>query len=73
MTVRDALNSAMDDEMERDRDVFIMGEEVALYQGGKTKPLGLFVGQVMKRSEGRANPQQVSATVKALLELPPPP
>ena len=48
-------------------------DKVALYRGGKTKLLGLFVGQVMKRSEGRANPQQVSATVKALLEPPPPP
>ena len=28
MTVRDALNSAMDEEMARDPDVFILGEEV---------------------------------------------
>jgi pyruvate dehydrogenase E1 component beta subunit len=28
MTVRDALNSALDEEMERDKDVFILGEEV---------------------------------------------
>ncbi len=33
MTVRDALNSAMAEEMRRDEDVFIMGEEVAEYQG----------------------------------------
>ena len=46
-------------------------DKVALYRAGKTKLLGMFVGQVMKRSEGRANPQQVSATVKALLEPPP--
>ena len=30
MTVRDALNSAMDEEMEKDKDVFILGEEVRL-------------------------------------------
>ena len=30
MTVRDALNSAMDEEMEKDKDVFILGEEVWL-------------------------------------------
>ncbi len=30
MTVRDALNSAMDEEMEKDGDVFILGEEVRL-------------------------------------------
>ncbi len=29
MTVRDALNSAMDEEMEKDKDVFILGEEVS--------------------------------------------
>ena len=28
MTVRDALNSAMDEEMARDETVFVMGEEV---------------------------------------------
>ena len=33
MTVRDALNSAMTEEMERDEKVFIMGEEVGDYQG----------------------------------------
>ena len=33
MTVREALNSAMAEEMRRDEDVFIMGEEVAEYQG----------------------------------------
>lgn len=33
MTVRDALNSAMDEELARDEKVFLMGEEVALYDG----------------------------------------
>lgn len=33
MTVRDALNSAIDEEMERDDKVFILGEEVAQYDG----------------------------------------
>eukprot|EP00898_Chlorokybus_atmophyticus_P005859 jgi/Chlat1/6274/Chrsp44S05866 len=33
ITVRDALNSALKEEMERDEKVFIMGEEVANYQG----------------------------------------
>lgn len=31
MTVRDALNSAMCDEMYRDPQVFLMGEEVGNY------------------------------------------
>lgn len=33
MTVREALNSAMDDELARDKKVFIIGEEVARYNG----------------------------------------
>jgi pyruvate dehydrogenase E1 component beta subunit len=33
MTVRDALNTAMEEEMLRDEKVFIMGEEVAQYNG----------------------------------------
>ena len=33
MAVRDALNSAIDEEMERDNAVFMLGEEVGLYQG----------------------------------------
>ena len=41
MTVRDALNSALDDEMERDDKVFIMGEEVAEYQGAYKITRGL--------------------------------
>jgi pyruvate/2-oxoglutarate/acetoin dehydrogenase E1 component len=33
MTVRDALNVAMEEEMMRDETVFVMGEEVARYNG----------------------------------------
>ena len=33
MTVRDALNAAMEEEMIRDESVFILGEEVARYNG----------------------------------------
>ncbi|VDL91922.1 unnamed protein product [Schistocephalus solidus] len=33
MTVRDALNSALKEELERDKSVFILGEEVAQYDG----------------------------------------
>lgn len=33
MTVRDALNQAMEEEMLRDENVFVMGEEVAKYNG----------------------------------------
>jgi len=33
VTVRDALNMAMDEEMNRDERVFLIGEEVAEYDG----------------------------------------
>ena len=33
MTVREALNTAMEEEMLRDENVFVMGEEVARYNG----------------------------------------
>ena len=33
MTVREALNTAMEEEMLRDETVFILGEEVARYNG----------------------------------------
>ncbi len=41
MTVRDALRDAMAEEMRRDEDVFIMGEEVAEYQGAYKVTQGL--------------------------------
>lgn len=33
MAVRDALNIAIDEEISRDDKVFLMGEEVAMYDG----------------------------------------
>ena len=41
MTVREALNKAMKDEMTRDKNVFVMGEEVANYQGAYKITQGL--------------------------------
>lgn len=39
MTVRDGLNSALDDELARDDRVFLLGEEVAQYDGAyKVRP-----------------------------------
>jgi aspartyl-tRNA(Asn)/glutamyl-tRNA(Gln) amidotransferase subunit B len=42
--------------------------EAARYRGGETKLLGFLVGQVMKRSQGRADPKTVSAALTAALE-----
>jgi pyruvate dehydrogenase E1 component beta subunit len=41
MTIRDALRDAMAEEMRRDPDVFLMGEEVAQYQGAYKVSRGL--------------------------------
>ncbi len=41
LTVRDALRDAMAEEMRRDKDVFVMGEEVAEYQGAYKVTQGL--------------------------------
>ena len=41
LTVRDALNSALDEELARDDKVFILGEEVAQYQGAYKVTKGL--------------------------------
>jgi aspartyl-tRNA(Asn)/glutamyl-tRNA(Gln) amidotransferase subunit B len=43
-------------------------KNVALYRGGKTALFGFFVGEVMKRTKGRANPAVVNETLKRLLE-----
>ena len=38
------------------------------YKNGKEKLFGFFVGQVMKVSEGKANPKIVNETLKKLLK-----
>jgi aspartyl-tRNA(Asn)/glutamyl-tRNA(Gln) amidotransferase subunit B len=42
-------------------------EKVAEYRSGKEKLFGFFVGQVMKKSKGRANPKAVNDTLKKKL------
>ena len=43
-------------------------KEVEGFKAGKTKLMGFFVGQVMKRTKGQANPQLVNQLVKKMLE-----
>jgi len=43
-------------------------KEVSDYKGGKTKLLGYFVGQVMKATRGKANPQIVNELLKKMLD-----
>ncbi len=42
-------------------------KQVEQYRAGKTAMLGYFVGQVMKATGGKANPQLVNETLKGLL------
>jgi len=42
--------------------------KVAEYRGGKDKLFGFFVGQIMKATRGKANPQKVNELLKAALE-----
>ncbi len=42
-------------------------QQVEQYRAGKTKLLGFFVGQVMKASQGKANPQQVNEILRRKL------
>lgn len=43
-------------------------EKIAEYKGGKTGLLGLFVGEVMKLSKGKADPKMANQLVKDALE-----
>ena len=70
--------SARNSRLERDDDdcalralcVAVVGEkqtEAALFRGGKTRLLGAFVGEVMRRTEGRADPRRAAEFVKEAL------
>ena len=42
-------------------------KEVELYRGGKEKLMGFFVGQIMRKTKGKANPQLVNDILKSRL------
>jgi aspartyl-tRNA(Asn)/glutamyl-tRNA(Gln) amidotransferase subunit B len=43
-------------------------KQLEQYKNGKTSLIGYFVGQVMKLSGGRANPQIVNKVLKEMLD-----
>ena len=43
-------------------------QQVAEYHAGKHQICGFFVGQVMKKTKGQANPQKTNELLKCLLE-----
>jgi aspartyl-tRNA(Asn)/glutamyl-tRNA(Gln) amidotransferase subunit B len=57
-----ALQAAVDDVLQSNP------RQVETYRGGKTSTLGWFVGQVMRRTQGKANPQIVTALLKKALD-----
>ena len=42
--------------------------EVEAYKNGKKKLMGFFVGQVMKKTKGRANPKMVNQLLGKMLQ-----
>ena len=65
MPVREAINQAIDEEMERDDKVFVMGEEVAQYQGAYKVTKGLF----QKYGERRVIDTPITGTFSVLYSL----
>jgi len=43
-------------------------KEVADFRAGKTKVMGFFVGQLMRKTKGQANPQLANEIFQRLLE-----
>ncbi len=43
-------------------------DEVAAYKGGKKKLMGFFVGQIMKKTKGQANPKLVNELLRKKLD-----
>ncbi len=62
VTDRDAIERAVDGVLAAN------SAKVEEYRAGKDKLFGFFVGQVMKATQGKANPQVVNELVKAKLE-----
>jgi len=43
-------------------------KQLEQYRGGQEKLFGFFVGQVMKATQGQANPKQVNELLRKLLD-----
>jgi len=72
---REGLRQVSDEEAIRSAVAEVIAaspEQVATYRNGKTSTLGWFVGQVMRRTGGKANPQLVNALLRKSLEEPGP-
>jgi aspartyl-tRNA(Asn)/glutamyl-tRNA(Gln) amidotransferase subunit B len=56
-----AIEKIIDETIEKNEN------QVAAYRGGNEKLFGFFVGQVMKASQGKANPKIVNEILEAKL------
>ncbi|MDE0331575.1 MAG: Asp-tRNA(Asn)/Glu-tRNA(Gln) amidotransferase subunit GatB [Nitrospinae bacterium] len=61
ITDTDAIGSVVEEVLASNPD------EVEAYQGGKTKLMGFFVGQVMKATQGKANPKALQEILRERL------
>ncbi len=43
-------------------------DQVEQYRAGKTKMMGYFVGQLMKQTQGKANPQELNKLLESKLK-----
>jgi aspartyl-tRNA(Asn)/glutamyl-tRNA(Gln) amidotransferase subunit B len=43
-------------------------QQLEQYRGGQEKLFGFFVGQVMKATQGKANPKQVNELLRKMLD-----
>ena len=58
----DELNAWVDAVIEENSD------EVERYRSGETRLIGYFVGQTMRKSQGRADPKALSALLRGRLD-----
>ena len=61
VAIQDECRKAIDEVMAKNP------QQLADYRGGKDKLFGFFVGQVMKATQGKANPAQLNELLKRKL------
>lgn len=62
VSVKDQINTLVNNVLEQNK------EQVKQYLAGKEKLFGFFVGEVMKKSKGKANPELVNEILKEKLK-----
>lgn len=71
IVVERGLKQVSDEDVLREVAAKIIAEnpgQVQTYQGGKTTILGWFVGQIMRETKGKANPQKAQSILEDLLK-----